>query len=118
MEDNWENPYEEDGMTLGPEEVLLREVEKTKTLKVEKLQLKDTIEKLKTKNKTLAKTNQSLEKQLISLSGYSESRINAKPSESQDILQSDQSNQIRWSFYLLIFNLISLTTLLFFLLKQ
>jgi len=49
MEDNWENPYEEDGVTLGPEEVLLREIEKTKSLKVEKLQLKDTIEKTKNK---------------------------------------------------------------------
>ena len=39
MEDNWENPYEEDGVTLGPEEALLRETEKTKALKVEKLQL-------------------------------------------------------------------------------
>jgi len=49
MEDNWENPYEEDGVTLGPEEALLRETEKTKALKVEKLQLKDTIEKLQSK---------------------------------------------------------------------
>ena len=30
MEDNWENPYEEDGVTLGPEEALLRETERTK----------------------------------------------------------------------------------------
>tara|TARA_B110000263_G_scaffold150902_1_gene130965 strand:- start:1328 stop:1684 length:357 start_codon:yes stop_codon:yes gene_type:complete len=118
MEDNWENPYEEDGVTLGPEEALLRETEKTKALKVEKLQLKDTIEKLKIKNDTLAKTNQSLEKQLISLADYSESRINFKSSENYDTLQSGQNSQIRWSFYLLIFNLISLTTLLFFLLKQ
>jgi hypothetical protein len=118
MEDNWENPYEEDGVTLGPEEALLRETEKTKALKVEKLQLKDTIEKLKIKNDTLAKTNQSLEKQLISLTDYSESRINSNPSENYNTLQPDQNNQIRWSFYLLIFNLISLATLLFFLLKQ
>ena len=118
MEDNWENPYEEDGVTLGPEEVLLRETEKTKALKVEKLQLKDTIEKLKIKNDTLVKTNQSLEKQLISLADYSESSTNFKSSENYDTLQSDQNNQIRWSLYLLIFNLISLVTLLFFFLKQ
>jgi len=118
MEDNWENPYEEDGVTLGPEEVLLREIEKTKSLKVEKLQLKDTIEKLKIKNDTLAKTNQSLEKKLISLADYSENRTSFKSSENYDTLQSDQNNQIQWSFYLLIFNLISLATLLFFLLKQ
>jgi len=118
MEDNWENPYEEDGVTLGPEEVLLREIEKTKALKVEKLQLKDTIEKLKSKNDAIVKTNQSLEKQLISLAGYSENRTNFKSSESYDTLQSDQNNQIKWSLYLLIFNLISLATLLFFFLKQ
>ena len=116
MEDNWENPYEEDGVTLGPEEVLLREIEKTKSLKVEKLQLKDTIEKLKVKNDTLAKINQSLEKQLIPLADYSESRVNFKPSKNHDTLQSNRNNQIQWSFYLLIFNLISLATLLFFLL--
>jgi len=118
MEDNWENPYEEDGVTLGPEEALLRETEKTKALKVEKLQLKDTIKKLKTKNDTLVKINQSLEKQLISLADYPESRINFKPSANYESLQSDRNNQIQWSFYLLIFNLISLATLLFFLLKQ
>ena len=118
MEDNWENPYEEDGVTLGPEEVLLREIEKTKALKVEKLQLKDTIEKLKSKNDAIVKTNQSLEKQLISLAGYSENRTNFKSSESYDTLQSDQNNKIKWSLYLLIFNLISLATLLFFFLKQ
>ena len=118
MEDNWENPYEEDGVTLGPEEVLLREIEKTKALKVEKLQLKDTIKKLKIKNNTLATTKQSLENQLNSLTDYSESRISFKPSNSYNTLQSDQNSQIRWSFYILIFNLISLATLLFFLLKQ
>ena len=61
MKDDWENPYEEDGVTLGPEEALLRETEKTKALKVEKLQLKDTIEKLRNKNNALANVNNSLE---------------------------------------------------------
>ena len=60
MEDKWENPYEEDGVTLGPEEALLRETEKTKVLKVEKLQLKDTIEKLKSKNDALTNISNSL----------------------------------------------------------
>ena len=118
MEDNWENPYEEDGVTLGPEEALIRETEKTKALKVEKLQLKDTIKKLKIKNNTLTTTKQSLENQLSSLTDYSESRNSFKSSNSYGTLQSDQKSQIRWSFYILIFNLISLATLLFFLLKQ
>ena len=75
MEDNWENPYEEDGVTLGPEEALLRETEKTKALKVEKLQLKDAIEKLQNKNDTLVNVNNSLEQKLISLTEQSSSNI-------------------------------------------
>ena len=58
MGDDWEKPYEDDGVTLGPEDALRREIEKSKTLKVEKLQLKDAIEKLKAENDALLKTNQ------------------------------------------------------------
>jgi hypothetical protein len=36
MSQHWEEPPEEDGLTLGPEETLQREIEKSKTLKVEK----------------------------------------------------------------------------------
>ena len=35
MENNWEKPYEDNGVTLGPEDALRREIEKTKTLKIE-----------------------------------------------------------------------------------
>ena len=64
MGDDWEKPYEDDGLTLGPENALNREIQKSKTLKVEKLQLKDTIEKLKAENDALLKTNQSLNQKL------------------------------------------------------
>ena len=109
MQDNWENPYEEDGLTLGPEEALLREIEKTKALKVEKLQLKDTIEKLQNKNTALANVNNSLEQKLRSLPEQSSSNIN---------LKSNQTQTLRWAYLLLIFNLTALTVLIIFHLKQ
>ena len=55
MDDDWGKPYEDDGVTLGPEDALRREIEKSKTLKVEKLQLKDAIEKLEAENDALSK---------------------------------------------------------------
>ena len=108
MEDNWENPYEEDGVTLGPEEALLRETEKTKALKVEKLQLKDTIEKLQSKNDTLVNVNNSLEQKLISLTEQPLSNIH---------LETDQTHTLKWAYLLLIFNLTALIILILFHLK-
>ena len=105
MEDNWENPYEEDGVTLGPEEALLKETEKTKALKVEKLQLKDTIEKLQSKNDTLVNVNNSLEQKLISLTEQSSSNIH---------LETDQTHTLKWAYLLLIFNLTALIILILF----
>jgi len=109
MEDNWENPYEEDGVTLGPEEALLRETEKTKALKVEKLQLKDTIEKLQSKNNALANVNNSLEQKLRSLTEQSSSSIH---------LETDQTHTLKWAYLLLIFNLTALIILILFHIKQ
>ena len=109
MEDDWENPYEEDGVTLGPEEALLRETEKTKALKVEKLQLKDTIEKLRSKNNALANVNNSLEQKLRSLTEQSSSSIR---------LETDQTHTLRWAYLLLIFNLTALIILILFHMQQ
>ena len=109
MKDDWENPYEEDGVTLGPEEALLRETEKTKALKVEKLQLKDTIEKLRSKNNALANVNNSLEQKLRSLTEQSSSSIR---------LETDQIHTLRWAYLLLIFNLTALIILILFHIKQ
>ena len=109
MKDDWENPYEEDGVTLGPEEALLRETEKTKALKVEKLQLKDTIEKVQSKNDALANINNSLEQKLRSLTEQSSSSIR---------LETDQIHTLRWAYLLLIFNLTALIILILFHIKQ
>ena len=109
MEDDWKNPYEEDGVTLGPEEALLRETEKTKALKVERLQLKDTIEKLQSKNNALANVNNSLEQKLRSLTEQSSSSIR---------LETDQTHTLRWAYLLLIFNLTALIILILFHMQQ
>lgn len=67
MNEIWEEPKEEDGLTLGPEEALQREIEKSKTLKVEKLRLKDEIANLKDEKNDLAQKNQELRERLSSL---------------------------------------------------
>ncbi len=118
MEDRWENPYEEDGLTLGPEEALSREIEKTKALKVEKLQLKDTIEKLQSKNDDLANVNQSLEQKLISLTEQSSSKTGLRTNQHEIFLDTKQTNIIRWAYLLLIFNLTALIILIISHLKQ
>ena len=46
MDGEWENQFEEDGVTLGPEEALRREIEKSKALKVDRLKLRNEVEKL------------------------------------------------------------------------
>ena len=67
MNEPWEAPKEEDGLTLGPEEALQREIEKSKTLKVDRLRLRDEIEKLKIEKSDLAKKNQQLKERLTKL---------------------------------------------------
>ena len=52
-DDKWEEPPEDNGLTLGPEETLQREIEKSKSLKVDRLRLKDEIDK-STNNKSKA----------------------------------------------------------------
>ena len=54
----------ENGITLGPEEALLREIEKNKALKVEKLGLKNEIEKLRQENSNLSRENDNLNHKL------------------------------------------------------
>ena len=60
MNELWKEPMEEDGLTLGPEEALQKEIEKSKTLKVDRLRLRDEIEKLKSEKSNLSQKNQKL----------------------------------------------------------
>ena len=118
MVDDWEKPYEDDGVTLGPQDALRRETEKSKTLKVEKLQLKDAIEKLEAENDALSKTNQSLEQKLNSLTDQPAWGGNSDPVQCSPILQTTQATSMGWPFFLLVFNLAAAGILLIFLLKQ
>ena len=67
MNENWEEPLEEDGLTLGPEEALQREIEKSKALKVDRLRLRDEIEKLKAETTDLTRKNHLLKERLTAL---------------------------------------------------
>jgi hypothetical protein len=71
MSEHWEDPREDDGLTLGPEEILQREIEKSKTLKVDRLRLRDEIEKLKTEKDDLAQKNELLKERLSALGNSS-----------------------------------------------
>ena len=67
MKELWKEPMEEDGLTLGPEEALQKEIEKSKTLKVDRLRLCDEIEKLKSEKSDLSQKNQKLKDRLTKL---------------------------------------------------
>ena len=67
-DEKWEEPPEDNGLTLGPEETLQREIEKSKSLKVDRLRLKDEIEKLKEQKKNLQEKNRQLNRRINALS--------------------------------------------------
>ena len=118
MDNDWEKPYEEDGVTLGPEDALRREIAKSKALKVEKLRLKDALEKLQAENDVLAKTNQSLEQKLNAMGDQSDARNNSGKPQDYSTLQASNASTRGWSIFLLLFNLVAVGILLIFLLKQ
>ena len=66
-DEKWEEPLEDNGLTLGPEETLQHEIEKSKSLKVDRLRLRDEIEQLKTQKKDLKKKNQQLHQKIKTL---------------------------------------------------
>jgi hypothetical protein len=119
MTDEWQDISEDDGITLGPEEVLAREIAKSKALKVERLQLKDQVERLTAQNRALREQLEALIKQQQAHSGVRED----SPEEA-DISPSNASRRKglflpnRWAFILLAFNLVAIAILLFFLLQR
>ena len=66
-DEKWEEPLEENGLTLGPEESLQREIEKSKSLKVDRLRLKDEIEQLKAQKEELKEKNYQLQQRVEEL---------------------------------------------------
>jgi hypothetical protein len=82
----WEEPPEDNGLTLGPEETLQREIEKSKSLKVDRLKLKDEIEKLKEQKENLQEKNRQLNRRINALS--------SKTSNSQLITHLNKKNEL------------------------
>ena len=103
-DEGWKDPYDDDGITLGPEEALQREIEKSKRLKVERLKLKDEVEKLRSRNAHLTGQIETLE---------------AKSQKQPPLLSPNApSPSPGWSAFLLIFNLCALGMLLYFLFQR
>ena len=101
----WEEPLEDNGLTLGPEETLQREIEKSKSLKVDRLRLKDEIEKLKEQKENLQEKNRQLHK-----------RINDLSSEAPDI--QSETHVIKKNEIIPFLIALSLFSALFFLFRN
>ena len=80
MNETWEEPKEEDGLTLGPDEALQRELKKSKTL-----------EKLQIEKSDLANTNQQLKERLTKL---------GKAAASHEIKDTSSSNTLVFTLVL------------------
>ncbi len=97
----------ENGITLGPEETLLREIEKNKALKVEKLGLKNEVEKLRLENSHLNDENQKL-KQLL------EQRKSTTPQQTSSLINSQTFTPTLSNLLILIIAVAIFVLLLFF----
>lgn len=119
MTDEWQDTPEDDGITLGPEEALEREIAKSKALKVERLQLRDQVERLTSQNRELRDQLEALEQNLenppAGPKGPPEPS-NAHYSGTQ--LPDKRYLPNRWAFFLLVFNLVAIGLLLVYLLQN
>jgi len=119
MTDEWQDTPEDDGITLGPEEALEREIAKSKALKVERLQLKDQVERLTSQNRELRDQLETFEQ--------NRETPPSSPKHSPDTPNTDYSGTPqpdtrflpnRWAFFLLVFNLTAIGLLLIYLLQN
>ncbi len=119
MTDEWQDIPEDDGLTLGPEEALAREIAKSKALKVERLRLQDQVEQLTAHNQALRDENEALQQDRGRRSGESEiSPGKAHHSSRSAPRPRGPSLPDRWVFFLLIFNLAAIGILLLFMLQK
>jgi len=117
MTDEWQDISEEDGLTLGPEEALGREIAKSKALKVERLQLKDQVERLTAQNRALSDQLEAL-KQKKKNGDREHSTPRSDSSNSEPSQPANRFLPNRWAFILLAFNLAAIGILLLFLLQR
>ena len=119
MTDEWQDIPENDGLTLGPEEALEREIAKSKALKVERLRLKDQIERLTANNRSLREENEALKNRSQHPAGGPEHSTDAAVVSPSDAPHSRNLGLPgRWAFFLLVFNLAAIGILLLFLLQK
>jgi len=119
MTDDWQDTPEEDGITLGPEEALEREIAKSKALKVERLQLKDQVERLTDQNRSLHHQLETLKQKTEKSPGDFGGSTRAPDIRYSKV--SRPENRFlpnRWAFFLLIFNLTAIALLLIYLLQN
>ena len=116
MTTEWQDIPEDDGITLGPEETLAREIAKSKALKVERLQLKDRVEKLTAENRDLRDENEALKKHRQARSSDSPKKTDRPAPDAPQLASRYLPN--RWAFILLAFNLAAIGILLLFLLQN
>jgi len=119
MTDEWQDIPENDGLTLGPEEALAREIAKSKALKVERLRLKDQVERLTADNRSLREENEAVKNRRQDLAGSPEYSTDASTVSPSDAPRS-RSFVLpgRWAFLLLAFNLAAIGILLLFHLQK
>lgn len=120
MSDEWENQMGEDGITLGPEEALQREIQKSKSLKVERLQLRGQVEKLQAEVRDLTEKvrQQELEKaQNERLASPAETSSKQSAAAVSGLVGKGQLSR-GWAFFILIFNISAIGLLLYFQLQK
>lgn len=119
MTDEWQDTPEDDGITLGPEEALEREIAKSKTLKVERLQLRDQVEQLTSQNRALRDQLEALKQEREPSPGNLKHSPDKPITDYPDTLQpTNRFLPNRWAFILLVFNLAAIGILLLFLLQS
>jgi hypothetical protein len=119
MTDEWQDTPEDNGITLGQEEALEREIAKSKTLKVERLQLRNQVEQLTAQNRALSDQLEALKQNRESSPGSREgSTHEANTSNPEPPQPTARFLPNRWAFILLIFNLAAIGILLIFLLLK
>jgi len=112
MTDEWQDTSEDDGITLGPEAALEREIAKSKALKVERLQLRDQVERLTGQNQALSEENEALKQNRENSPSAADTLSSGAQQPANRFLPN------RWAFILLIFNLAAIGILLLFLLQK
>ncbi len=117
MNDEWKEPADDDGVTLGPEEALAREISRSKALKVERLKLRDRVEKLEGEVARLDRENQIL-RQTHPSSALETNTQNPENVSSYENSPAPGGLPVGWGLSLLAFNVLAVGILLWVLLQR